>query len=256
MAKGQKKTGGRQKGSRNKRTQEREEATAQAIALIGEAIPDAFAGDAHAFLVAVYKNPKIDHHTRQDAAKAALAYEKPRLKTVTVANERGEPPKMRSELDIGRRLAFVLELIARGEVKVKMPKGAPLLDGLEVPERHLAGREFAISQIASHCVSSKIDENRERKTEPAVGTGEEEKVPDRCEPALLRPKPNACGSTGIRPRVRYLSVQLQRCAARIPDRRQRHCRDQPVRRREGLNGTPGRRYWVGYCLVDRTNRLS
>ena len=87
MAKGQKKTGGRQKGSRNKRTQEREEATAQAVALIGEAIPDAFAGDAHAFLVAVYKNPRIDHHTRQDAAKAALPYEKPRLQAVTLANE-------------------------------------------------------------------------------------------------------------------------------------------------------------------------
>ena len=86
VARGQK-TGGRQKGSRNKRTQEREEATAQAIALIGEAIPDAFAGDAHAFLVAVYKNPRIDHHTRQDAAKAALPYEKPRLQAVTLANE-------------------------------------------------------------------------------------------------------------------------------------------------------------------------
>ena len=120
--KGQKKTGGRQKGSRNKRTQEREEATAQAIALIGEAIPDAFAGDAHAFLVAVYKNPRIDHHTRQDAAKAALPYEKPRLQAVTLADEGGEPLKMRSELETGRRLAFVLELIARGEVKAKMPE--------------------------------------------------------------------------------------------------------------------------------------
>jgi hypothetical protein len=179
MAKGQKKTGGRQKGSRNKRTQEREEATAQAIALIGEAIPDAFAGDAHAFLVAVYKNPKLDHHARQDAAKAALPYEKPRLKAVTVADEGGEPPKM-TELEIGRRLAFVLELIARGEVKAKMPKGAPLLDALKVPERDLADREFATSQIASHCGSSKVDENREpqAKTEPAVGTGEEEKVPE------------------------------------------------------------------------------
>ena len=97
MAKGQK-TGGRQKGSRNKRTQEREEATAQAIALIGEAIPDAFAGDAHAFLVAVYKNPKFDHHTRQDAAKAALPYEKPRLQAVTLANQGAEPVKVRSEL--------------------------------------------------------------------------------------------------------------------------------------------------------------
>ena len=46
---------------------------------------------------------------------------------------------------------------------MKMPKGAPLLDGLEVPERDLAGREFATSQIASHCVSSKVDENREQK---------------------------------------------------------------------------------------------
>src|SRR5216683_2207388 len=122
MAKGQKKTGGRQKVSRNKRTQEREEATAQAIALISEAIPDAFAGDAHAFLVAVYKNPKFDHHTRQDAAKAALPYEKPRLQAVKLANQGAEPLKVRSELEIGRRLAFVLELIARGEVKAKMPE--------------------------------------------------------------------------------------------------------------------------------------
>ena len=45
------KTGGRQKGSRNKRTQEREETAAETVALIGELIPDAFAGDAHAFLV-------------------------------------------------------------------------------------------------------------------------------------------------------------------------------------------------------------
>jgi len=45
------KTGGRQKGSRNKSKIAREEAAAETIALIGEVIPDAFAGDAHAFLV-------------------------------------------------------------------------------------------------------------------------------------------------------------------------------------------------------------
>jgi len=91
----------------------------------------------------------------------------------------GEPLKMRSDLEIGRRLAFVLELIARGEVKAKMPKGAPLLDGIEVPERDLAGREFATSQIASHCGSSKVDENREpqAKTEPAVGSEPASLVP-------------------------------------------------------------------------------
>jgi phage terminase small subunit len=42
----------------------------------------------------------------------------------------GEPPKVRSELEIGRRLAFVLEQIARGEVKVKMPD-----QGLVLPRR-------------------------------------------------------------------------------------------------------------------------
>jgi len=36
----------------------------------------------------------------------------------------GEPLKMRSDLEIGRRLAFVLELIARGEVKAKIPDQA------------------------------------------------------------------------------------------------------------------------------------
>jgi phage terminase small subunit len=34
----------------------------------------------------------------------------------------GEPLKPMSELEIGRRLAFVLEMIARGEVKAKLPK--------------------------------------------------------------------------------------------------------------------------------------
>ena len=81
MAKGQN-TGGRKKGTPNKRTQVREAVTAEASVLIGEAIPDAFAGDAHAFLIAVYKDPRHDHHTRQDAAKAALPYEKPRLQAV------------------------------------------------------------------------------------------------------------------------------------------------------------------------------
>ena len=45
------KTGGRQKGSRNKSKIAREEAAAKMVALVGEVIPDAFAGVAHAFLV-------------------------------------------------------------------------------------------------------------------------------------------------------------------------------------------------------------
>ena len=44
------KTGGR-KGRPNNRTLKRNEAAAETVALIGELIPDAFAGDAHTFLV-------------------------------------------------------------------------------------------------------------------------------------------------------------------------------------------------------------
>src|SRR2546430_12729064 len=120
MSKGLK-TGGRSKGRPNNRTVERYEAAAETVEAVGETIDDAFAGDAHALLVRIYKDPMFDWHARQDAAKAALPYEKTRPVTVTGGNE-GQPPKVRSELEIGRRLAFVLELIARGEVKAKMPE--------------------------------------------------------------------------------------------------------------------------------------
>ena len=71
--------------------------------MIGELIPDAFAGDAHAFLVAIYKDPRQDQHAREIAARAALPFEKARPVTVTTGNQGVEPPKVRSELEIGRR---------------------------------------------------------------------------------------------------------------------------------------------------------
>ena len=40
------------------------------VEAIGETIDDAFAGDAHALLVRIYKDPMFDWHVRQDAAKA------------------------------------------------------------------------------------------------------------------------------------------------------------------------------------------
>ena len=78
--------------------------------------------------------------------------------TLAVSRQGAEPPKVRSELDIARRLAFVLELIARGEVKAKIPKGAPLLDGLEVrcvaacserpwPDSVIGGRVYVFCQV-------------------------------------------------------------------------------------------------------------
>ena len=73
---------GRPKGSKNKRTAEREaamEATAQAIA---DSIPEAFAGDAHALLIAIYKDPSRPIELRADAAKAAIRYEKPAMAAI------------------------------------------------------------------------------------------------------------------------------------------------------------------------------
>jgi len=76
--------GGRQPGTPNKRTvelQAKAEAAAQAISA---AIPGAFDKDAHAFLMAVYKDPAQPMELRIDAAKAAIRYEKPALAAVDV----------------------------------------------------------------------------------------------------------------------------------------------------------------------------
>jgi hypothetical protein len=56
-------------------------AAAQAIAA---AIPGAFEGDAHALLMAIYKDPAQPTELRLDAAKAAIRFEKPALASTTV----------------------------------------------------------------------------------------------------------------------------------------------------------------------------
>jgi hypothetical protein len=71
--------------TRNKRTVEREAATLALAERLNAVIPGAFAGDAHAFLMSVYKNPNLDLHTRIDAAKAAIGYEKPLLASVAMS---------------------------------------------------------------------------------------------------------------------------------------------------------------------------
>ena len=77
--------GGRQAGAPNKRTIQREQAMQEAALKVAAAIgPEAFAGDAHALLVAVYKDPAHEWDLRVDAAKAAIRFEKPALASSTV----------------------------------------------------------------------------------------------------------------------------------------------------------------------------
>lgn len=78
---------GRPKGAKNRRTQALEAAVKETAEILEDVIPDAFEGDAHAFLMKIYKDPAQDIHLRVDAAKAAVRYEKPALAAVDVTAE-------------------------------------------------------------------------------------------------------------------------------------------------------------------------
>lgn len=82
MRGGQRPGAGRPKGARNRRTEALAAALASTAADLAQAIPDAFPGDAHALLMAVYKNPALDLTLRLDAAKAAVRYERPALSSI------------------------------------------------------------------------------------------------------------------------------------------------------------------------------
>ena len=74
------KTGGRQKGTKNRKTVLLEEKGREALAEILGA--NAFEGDAHSLLIAVYKDQSKPIELRLEAAKAAIRFEKPALAAV------------------------------------------------------------------------------------------------------------------------------------------------------------------------------
>jgi hypothetical protein len=78
---------GRPKGARNKRTEERERLVQEAAAAIEDALPEAFTGDAHAYLMTVYKDTSLPLKDRLAAATAAISYEKPRLAAIEHSGE-------------------------------------------------------------------------------------------------------------------------------------------------------------------------
>jgi hypothetical protein len=81
------KTGGRQKGTPNKRTLERQRALEAAAKAIAEATgADAFDGDSHALLMAIYKNQTLPIELRADCAKTAIRFEKPALASTDNTN--------------------------------------------------------------------------------------------------------------------------------------------------------------------------
>jgi len=85
-----KKTGnprGRPKGAKSQFTKEREQKVEAAAKALEGLLPEAFKGDAHAFLMAVYKDASNPIKDRLAAATAAIGYEKPKLAAVEVQAE-------------------------------------------------------------------------------------------------------------------------------------------------------------------------
>jgi hypothetical protein len=95
-----KKTGGRQKGTPNKRSIALEEKVRAAAEIIESTLPEAFKGDAHALLMTVYKDPLHPMPLRIDAAKAAIAFEKPKLAAVQHSGDPDNPVESVTRIEL------------------------------------------------------------------------------------------------------------------------------------------------------------
>ena len=73
---------GRPKGSKNKTSVDFEKRLAEKSEALNAIMDGAFKGDSHALLMSIYKDQTLPIDVRMDAAKAAIAYEKPRLSAV------------------------------------------------------------------------------------------------------------------------------------------------------------------------------
>jgi len=87
MRGGRRANAGRKPGSTGAKTVERLKQVKSVMRTVEQALPDAFVGDAHAFLIAVYKDPSNPMKDRLAAATAAVGYEKPKLAAVEMTGD-------------------------------------------------------------------------------------------------------------------------------------------------------------------------
>jgi len=84
---GKRENAGRKPGVKSTKHVERMKKVEQVMAAVEASVPGAFAGDAHAFLIAVYKNPDMTLKDRIACAVAAAPFEKPKLAAVEHSGE-------------------------------------------------------------------------------------------------------------------------------------------------------------------------
>jgi hypothetical protein len=109
MAKG-KKTGGRRPGSPNRDTTKRTAYVKAAIVRFEAEVPEAFIGDAVAFMQLIYRDPNQELSVRLDAAKAASRFERPTL-AATLVRDMTPTPGTPAETD-ARIQALLMKGIA------------------------------------------------------------------------------------------------------------------------------------------------
>lgn len=80
---------GRPKGARNKSSVAFERVLVEKSKRVEELVDGAFSGDAHIYLMSIYKDPDMPIDKRLDAAKAALPYEKPKLSSTQHSGPNG-----------------------------------------------------------------------------------------------------------------------------------------------------------------------
>ncbi|MGC1859666.1 MAG: hypothetical protein WA733_00700 [Methylocystis sp.] len=84
--------GGRQRGTKNKRTLDLARAQAETSEKFTAALgPAAFTGDAHALLMSIYRDASQPVELRVTAARAAIPFEKTRLSATELSGRAGGP---------------------------------------------------------------------------------------------------------------------------------------------------------------------
>ena len=121
------KTGGRVKGTPNRRTAAVEAAGRAVAERFKAEVPNAFEGDGVAYMQSVYRDPSFSHELRLDAAAKAARFERPTLAAVAV--QQAPPPRIDASVltvvEQGQLLGLLRKVMSERPI-------APVVSGIVV----------------------------------------------------------------------------------------------------------------------------